>query len=295
MKRLSIIALIAKLTALLLCLSGCTDSTTPDSAPAFDAGYLRAQISVIDADDSTWVPDLPDDFKKQGLTPTPETQPLPPPKETVEPPKPPEVVPVPPLPGGAGNDTQGGSGVSSAPPVVYYYCKPRCVPCDNFMADSKAMGDFQFVKGQPDAWSLTRITGWPYFRWQIGGNWVGETNGWTGPAAFREAFKRLAAGGSTTLPSGNSRAGNAPAALKRHGVFYGQRPSQWNWPGELRHHLTQPPHNYPRSRVDAMSDQEVIRAHDAWHNKYGTHESQSEWNKTFQYWGIRPTAANCPT
>ena len=201
------------------------------AAPVFDSGYLRAQIAIVDADDATWVPNLPDDFDKTGAEPT-----QPPGGSPASRPQQPKV----------------------EPPVVFYY-KPsfRCPACEHAEADFPLMSDFKFIKAKPDAWEKKHATGYPYFRWQVDGKWDGEYAGWPGPAAFRDAVKNW-------KPS--------VKAVPKAPLIYGKRPSEWDWPGDLRKHLTQPPHNYPRSQVDSMTDEEVIQAHDAWHDRYGVNE-----------------------
>lgn len=246
MKRFSLFAVIAKLGWLLvLACSGC-------------------------ADPSPILTGSPEGFKFENA---PVVQPIVPVvPEVFDPPSPPSKVPDPPNPGVTEGKALGGTVASTpVPPAIlgeiYYYQKANCPPCLNSEFDQKYMPEYKFIKALPDAWSKRQTEGFPHFRWIVKGNWTGEAHGWYGPAwfcdLFQKSFKAVAA------PAVSDQPNRSGAVLQHRPLFYGQRPSTFDWPGELRHHLTQPPHNYPRSRVDAMSDSEVIRAHDSWHNRYG--------------------------
>jgi len=222
MKRLSII---------LLLIAGCGSSVASDAPPAFDAGYIRAQIAVIDADDATFVPDLPDDFgKKQGEAPEVTTEP----PATV-----PETVPDPPTEQPGGTVGKRFSGTVLAPPVspavigdIYYYPKSNCPPCRNSESDQPTLTEFRFIKALPDAWSKRQTEGFPHFRWMVDGKWSGEAHGWYGPAAFREAFKRSQSAPASAKSDPSNRSGAA---------FYPIRGNWWSGCGSWQH-LTQGEH-----------------------------------------------------
>lgn len=52
--------------------------------------------------------------------------------------------------------------------------------------------------------------------------------------------------------------------------------NQWTWPGgtipSLRRHLCEPPHNFNGAVVAAMTPNQLIAAHNAWHDSHATRE-----------------------
>lgn len=290
MKHRFLIALIAKLAALLFCLSGCTSSdSTPTPAPEqFDGGTILSIIAVVDVAEETDVPDLPDDFsKKQGDVPKVQTIP--------EPPKPPEVVPDPPnQTGGLEERTRGGSGVSkSEPPVLrtvftMYCLKKGCPPCvkgkaDTAVAERVTNGAVSFVivddESQFPQWIRDIVKanaklppnkklGFPFIEWTNENGWFRDS-GWTSLKDFMGHWA------NTIVPPPVHAAPPQMAAPPQHGpLMYNSRQHRghWDWPGDLRFHLKQPPHNYSPGSIDAMPDSQVIQTHDVWHNRYGAIE-----------------------
>lgn len=48
-------------------------------------------------------------------------------------------------------------------------------------------------------------------------------------------------------------------------MYHAGRNTAYDWPGDLRQHLTQAPHNLSAAQVAAMSDAQVMAWHDNWH------------------------------
>lgn len=57
----------------------------------------------------------------------------------------------------------------------------------------------------------------------------------------------------------------APVRHVSRSLHYGTYQSVYDWPGDLRQHLTHSPHNYDSGYVYGLSDQQCISLHDNWH------------------------------
>ena len=232
-------------------LAGC-DGGSPQEPP-FNAGPLMAMIAIVDQDDATFVPELPDDFAKPGpgagkppgdapaLEAIPETQALPPP---VDP----------------SMSFEAGPNVDR-PKVeareVYYYPAPfDCPGCRRHEREAPAMNDFRFVKAAPDAWAKRQKQGYPHFRWQIKDRWVGEAHGWTSPEDFRATYKKSFE--AKPLPVAASHAPQPQRGVVRS-------TGHWWSIDELRRHLAGE-HGYSAAQVAGMSDADCVAAHSAAHS-----------------------------
>lgn len=61
------------------------------------------------------------------------------------------------------------------------------------------------------------------------------------------------------------------STVRRGAVYYSAWRSyaRWTWPGNLRSHMAGPPHNNDRNWCNTVDPQTLIRAHDAYHERYG--------------------------
>jgi hypothetical protein len=112
---------------------------------------------------------------------------------------------------------------------------------------------------KPPKWSSGKS--FPVIVWKHGKQeWYQE--GWNGYARFKDRWEKSRTAAVPPPAREANRAGVGYTPL-RHGSV----PSRWSWPGDLRVHLTQPPHSLNPSRVARMSDRECVAWHDAWHDK----------------------------
>lgn len=223
---------------LLACLmAGCSSAATDSSS---NSGPLYSLIAIIDFDSQSFVPALPDDLKSP--------------------------------PGSSSSHAGGPPPASKAVelPVVYFYYAPfDCPGCKRHAADAPGMTGFRFIKGLPDEWSKRHATAYPYFRWQVKGQWTGETIGWTTPAAFRLEYKqslnrktdpKTVAGEPRSSPG--SAGSYFPATVLSTG--------HWWLVNELKQHLADD------HGIDTfgMSAEELAAAHDAVHSSYSVKRSR---------------------
>lgn len=107
---------------------------------------------------------------------------------------------------------------------------------------------------------------------------------WRGLSDFETRYNRTMGipktAAADTGKSPSSASGSTAAALYYHG-----QSSSWTWPGNLRRHLVTE-HGYSANQVAAMSDAQVIAAHDAAHNGTTMRAQAPRRHKS---------RANCPT
>lgn len=156
---------------------------------------------------------------------------------------------------------------SSSGRVITVFSPPWCSVCQGMEREiaksSQTKLTFRFVHDE-DAfpqWVVQRIEQgqvYPVLYWEIrpGQWWL--YHGWDGLDKFSAIEKACA----------NNPTFNQVMPSKRRytsKIYYGQYRSIYNWPGNLRYHLTESPHNLSQEMVEAMDDAECIRQHDEYH------------------------------
>lgn len=139
-------------------------------------------------------------------------------------------------------------------PLVIVYSAQRCAPCEQCRRDVRDDREFRWEFRGEEQWP-----GWaegkpkPLLHWQGERGWHSRS-GWRGLDEFRAAWR-------TTQGK----------QVVRHSrplwhAYYGQVPSGWTWPGDLRSHL-RAMHGIAESRLRTMSAAEAARLHDALHER----------------------------
>ncbi len=226
----------------------------------------------------------------------------PPPPPVVETPPPPPAVEMPPPPPVAKTAPPASQVIMETPkilPVVTVWSKPpkTCKPCDRLKHDvgddnvyDSPGGLIPFAihdrNGMDPKWVKDILAkpnnkeGYPFIEWTTpSGSWEYQA-GWFGLekflARYQQSFLKVSA-----MPMVNEEDGygsylppRSAAPVRRATVY-----AAWDWPSpgggksrnvnDLRWHVQQPPHNLSRQKVDSMSDTEVIRYHDSFHNQFG--------------------------
>lgn len=223
---------------------------SPSSARA------KAIIAVLDADEDTYQPELPNDFDKQGSTALPDTGQVAPPQA----------------------------------PVVTFWGKPRCDACDNAQADCKGYTalDFHFEK-DPAKWpewvkqKYAAGEELPLIEWKSANPKGSYQAGWSGLAAFIKRYnaslKPAAAGATTMAPSS---AGNSPVAAV-YRPWLGNAAPGFSSMAQLREHVAND-HRRGWRAVNRMSDAEVIQWHDRSHG-WGNARASTGLDWSFSFCG----------
>jgi hypothetical protein len=171
----------------------------------------------------------------------------------------------------AGPATLGGVQEAQVPVVTVYLKIGSCIPCDNFLADTKDVGDlpfqFNWVSG-PDPWGYAASRGYPLFVWVNPTTGIQDsTTGWSGLAAFKRRYTQRPLQMSATSPIQLQYV--APQVYytqpRATTLYYRSGRSRWSWPGDLRTHLYQT----HRVNVSGWSDDQCIQYHDSYHDRHG--------------------------
>jgi hypothetical protein len=139
-------------------------------------------------------------------------------------------------------------------PRVRAYTTEKCAPCETLKMDAPRLAApiIEFY----DAPDWTSDKKFPVLHWETPAGWRLQ-EGWNGPGPFLtnydESFKKKASAQKVTVVN------------RRAGLYYGAYPSTYDWPGDLRSHLTQSPHGYDAAYLNGLSDQQVIALHDSDH------------------------------
>lgn len=284
--------------------NGAKIPSIPDAGPEVN-GKMATTIAAVILKQK--VPSLPDDMGKSGNNRSnnakgsaPEDIPVCTPNmqvKTPPPAQPPVVESPPPAP----------QVVVETPrilSIVTVWSKPpkTCKPCDRLKHDvgdehaySSPGGIIPFAihdkKGnEPPKWVKDILAkkdnkeGYPFLEWTTpSGSWQYQS-GWFGIDKFLEKYQQSLLKVSSAGPVVDEddgygsyippRAAAARAPMRKATVY-----AAWDWPApsggksknvnDLRWHIQQPPHSLSKQKVDSMSDVEVIRYHDSYHNQYG--------------------------
>lgn len=151
-------------------------------------------------------------------------------------------------------------------PKVTFFSPSWCSGCQQLERAFAGNTDFDisWVHGERafPVWvqeGISRGLTYPVAYWEAApGKWR-SLYGVSDVASFKEHW--LACGKNPTI--------NTVTAPSRHvsrgGLYYGTYRSVYDWPGDLRQHLTHSPHNYQASYVNGLSDSGCIQLHDSWH------------------------------
>jgi hypothetical protein len=110
---------------------------------------------------------------------------------------------------------------------------------------------------------ISRGLTYPVAYWQVDATVWRRMAGVTSVQAFKEHFHDC-----DRNPTLNTK----PAPAKSHGaLYYGTYQSVYDWPGDLRQHLTHAPHGYDSSYVASLTDGQCIQVHDGDHLRWSAH------------------------
>lgn len=156
-------------------------------------------------------------------------------------------------------------------PQVQVMGPENCAPCDLAIQQLNATGLFVAVKRADIPAKYVAIAarsgGYPVVIFNLEKSGEHYVCPWRGVEAFAAVYSR------TVMVDffGNSpKTGmSQPAAEYNDPIYYSGSGSQWTWPGDLRVHLTYPPHSLTTYQVRRMTRAQCIQAHSSYHNRYG--------------------------
>jgi hypothetical protein len=89
-------------------------------------------------------------------------------------------------------------------------------------------------------------------------------SGWLGVVEFERLFESH----NWTVSEPLKRAVAQPVRRVQHSALIYRGQAEWSWPGDLRRHLSESPHNVARATIDSWSDGQCIAFHNAQHTQH---------------------------
>lgn len=146
-------------------------------------------------------------------------------------------------------------------PITLAYTKRNCPPCLTLKAEKDRINS-PHIELKDEAPEWTSGHAFPVLHWETPTGWRSQ-DGWYGAGPFLTTYDQsMQATAKSAAPVVQQQ---QRVVLRHGGLYYGRYPSTYDWPGDLRAHLTQSPHNYSWDYVNSLSDQQVIAVHDQWH------------------------------
>jgi hypothetical protein len=150
-------------------------------------------------------------------------------------------------------------------PIIRGYVTDNCPPCAQMKHEAESDDARRWVFVLPSLWpswvrDKAEAEGVPIVHWEGKRGWRCMV-GWPGMAEFNRTYEA-----SQKRHEVSYRPAKVQVPVQRRGLYYGPGVgSAFDWPGDLRTHLTHSPHNLSRATVDSWSDGQCIAWHDRWH------------------------------
>lgn len=143
---------------------------------------------------------------------------------------------------------------------VIVYPDPECpVVCLQACLTDLERGGIDYEVRERPAWAPAGVV----LHWWNGTGWRQQV--WVSLDAFQRVYRLpLNSSGPPSAGPPVQRAA-ARSTVRRAGLYYRRGGSTYDWPGDLRTHLTQSPHNLSWATVQSWSDGQCIAWHDSWH------------------------------
>lgn len=150
-----------------------------------------------------------------------------------------------------------------------------CAPCDVVVNDLNSSGLFKAFKRADIPPNYARIAarngGYPVVVFQAGGT-EHYVCPWRGVSSFAGVVATTVM--QSVLPKQMKTGMSEPTPAYSDPIYFtGYGQSSWSWPGDLRVHLTYPPHSLSTYQVRRMTRAQCIQVHSAYHNRYGAKQA----------------------